>query len=430
MELIDTSINNLSNQNEDLTPTEGNKQQKIDLSQFFIEKNGQSQSLRESFIIYLLNIFSPFMAITIFLFFFLLALFCLLHLYLKIFLASFGFIISLILLFSFIHKIILVKDISNKKVLVKLVNYLCLTKKKFNIELENAHFYIKKVINTSDEGPDTISYKLFIINDYKNLVDIDLDENIIKNKQLKCIYTFDSLSLGKYGYQELDKVLNDFVGSSSDYKNPLLFDINIYLKEKKIKLDYWGLRKYVKFSDHLFIYYLKGYNMNCHLPCIDITFLFITGILNFNLFIGAMTMIAINLESKKYDVILKVVIIYFAINLFFYILYKFCKCLDKTLYRIDFFYSKNFDRIFIGLVKNTEANYINTFIFQINNINRFIYEKEGNNFNLKVLFKKNEIKQICTLKKQNQNELEGLLCLLNERLISNTNHSLNSYEQI
>ena len=38
MELIDTSINNLSNQNEDLTPTEGNKQQKIDLSQFFIEK--------------------------------------------------------------------------------------------------------------------------------------------------------------------------------------------------------------------------------------------------------------------------------------------------------------------------------------------------------------------------------------------------------
>ena len=170
--------------------------------------------------------------------------------------------------------------------------------------------------------------------------------------------------------------------------------------------------------------------MNCHLPCIDITFLFITGILNFNLFIGAMTMIAINLESKKYDVILKVVIIYFAINLFFYILYKFCKCLDKTLYRIDFFYSKNFDRIFIGLVKNTEANYINTFIFQINNINRFIYEKEENNFNLKVLFKNNEIKQICTLKKQNQNELEGLLCLLNERLISNTNHSLNSYEQI
>jgi len=238
MELIDTSINNLSNQNEDLTPTEGNKQQKIDLSQFFIEKNGQSQSLRETFIIYVSNIFSPVMAIMIFLLFFLLALFCLLHLYLKIFLASFGFIISLILLFSFIHKIILVKDISNKKVLVKLVNYLCLTKKKFNIELENAHFYIKKVINTSDEGPDTISYKLFIINDYKNLVDIDLDENIIKNKPLKCIYSFDNLSLGKYGYQGLDKVLNNFVGSSRDYKNPLLFDINTYLEEKKIKLEF------------------------------------------------------------------------------------------------------------------------------------------------------------------------------------------------
>ena len=74
-----------------------------------------------------------------------------------------------------------------------------------------------------------------------------------------------------------------------------------------------------------------------------------------------------------------------------YIIFKYC---FDNIYRIDCIYSKNFDRVFIGLVKYTKKKYINTFEYQMNNINRFILERGGNssqtNFNLKVVFKNKE----------------------------------------
>ena len=57
----------------------------------------------------------------------------------------------------------------------------------------------------------------------------------------------------------------------------------------------------------------------------------------------------------------------------------------------------------------------------MNNIDRFILERlSSENFNLKVIFKNNESQMICNINK-NQQELEGLAYLLNERLINNTN---------
>ena len=40
---------------------------------------------------------------------------------------------------------------------------------------------------------------------------------------------------GKYNKKQIIEVLNDYVGSSSDYKNPLLFDINTYIKDNNKK---------------------------------------------------------------------------------------------------------------------------------------------------------------------------------------------------
>ena len=121
-------------------------------------------------------------------------------------------------------------------------------------------------------------------------------------------------------------------------------------------------------------------------------------------------------------------------NIILYILYKKFKYYFDNIYRIDCIYSKNFDRVFIGLVKYTKTKYINTFEYQMNNISRFILEREGNssqtNFNLKVVFKNNESQQICTIKNQTQDILEGLAYLLNERLNINSNNNIDSYEQI
>jgi len=77
--------------------------------------------------------------------------------------------------------------------------------------------------------------------------------------------------------------------------------------------------------------------------------------------------------------------------------------------RIDFIYSKNFDRIFIGFVKYTYEKYVNTFEYQMDNIDKFIFEKRDNNnraLNLKVVFKNNEMQHICILKNKTQKDLE------------------------
>ena len=110
-------------------------------------------------------------------------------------------------------------------------------------------------------------------------------------------------------------------------------------------------------------------------------------------------------------------------NIILYLIYKCVKAKKENIYRIDIIYSKNFDRMFIGLVKYTKTSYVNIFEFQMNNINRFILENIGHdNYNLKVIFKNNDSHLICSIKKS-QEELEGLAFLLNERLINNINNT-------
>ena len=112
-------------------------------------------------------------------------------------------------------------------------------------------------------------------------------------------------------------------------------------------------------------------------------------------------------------------------NTILYIIYKCLKIRFEKIYRIDCIFSRNFDRIFIGLVKYTKTSYINTFEFQMNYIDQFILEKISNdNYNLKVVFKNKEKHLICNIKR-NQAQLEGLAYLLNERLINN-NDDLNT----
>ena len=141
-----------------------------------------------------------------------------------------------------------------------------------------------------------------------------------------------------------------------------------------------------------------------------------------------------SIEENNFIPLLIIIIVGIIIDLIIYFLYKCLKLKKENIYKIDFIYSKDFDRIFIGLVKYNQAKYVNTFEYQKNNINKFVYEREGNsnskNFNLKVEFKNNEIQQLCALKKQNQNELEGLICFLNGGFIANANNNFNSYQQI
>ena len=142
------------------------------------------------------------------------------------------------------------KDKSNNKAIIKILNFLGCSKKTIKIDLDNIHFYFKK-----DESydPDTSrtssSTKLFIINDYKNLKDIDLDTSNIKKEPAKFYYTYSDINRGKYGEKQLTDDLNNFIGSSENYENPLFFKIKEYMnKDEKIKY-YYSINQKYKLSD-------------------------------------------------------------------------------------------------------------------------------------------------------------------------------------
>jgi hypothetical protein len=423
----------VSDSNENETQTEQNKQHNGGVNQLLNEKNGQLSE--ETFIIKFFYLPIVLIASIISILLTLIAIFGEFNLWFRIFLPIFGVIFSLILLYIIVNKIILVKDSSNKKILIKVVNYLCLTKMKLNFDLENIHFYLESKDHVVDDERFTTE-RLFIINNYKNFVGIDLNENNIKQKPAKCFYSFKHPISGKYSYNQFEKLLNDFVGSSRDYKNPLLFDINTHIQEnKEVKLNYWQKQKYIKISDFFFSYYLKGYqNGYDNLTTIDTIFIYIIINFDFFLFFISVGLIIVSITEKFYIGLLIILLSDIIINLIFYSLYKCCKYCKENILRIDFIKSKNLNSIFIGVVKYNKTKYVNTFEFQKDNINKFIYEREGDsnstNFNLKVLFKNEESQQICTLKKQTQNELEGLICYLNGEFMNTTNPGPNSYEQI
>ena len=430
MEFMNTPMNDYSNKNENLIQTEQKKQQNVNITPFPKEKNGSFSG--ETFIIEF--IYKPIIIIgfIILIIFIILAILIELDIYGKILMPLSGFILLLIIMLIFPKKIVLEKDILNKKIILKRINYLCFTTMKLYFDLENTHFFVDSKLEISEESP-SLSYKLIIIKDY--LLDNSLNESNIKQKPVKYIYSFNNIAV-IYRIENFNKLLNNFVGSSRDYKNPLLFDINIYLKDTKIQLNYWQKGKYMKISDYFFTYYLKSFKYGCcDKPTYGLISILVALISDAFLFGILMVIISVNYKINNFFIVFIIVMaIIFVFDLFIYIIYKFLKFKNENILRIDFIYSKDFERIFIGLVQYTQTKYVNTFEFQKNNISKFFYKKEENNgvtyFNLKVEFKNNETQQICTLMKQSQDELEGLISFLNGEFIVHTNHSLNSYEQI
>ena len=395
-------------QNENLIQSEKNIQN-MNVSQFFIEKNFQSSKESNTFVIKfpLCNFLVYFLSIIILLVFIIPAMVIpRLDLSIKISFISSGVIFSLILMIFCVNKIILVKDIPNRKVLIKVINYLCFPKMKLNYDIENTHLYVMREISQSEDDINE-DVTLLIINDYKNLVGIDLDTTNIKQKPAKFFYSFKNVSTGKYNYTGFTQALKNFIGSSTIHENSLFFNNIEYLSET-------NLSNYIKFSDHFSTFHLKNpLKISCFGICFNIIALFVNLIT-----ISAAVALLVSKSAKTHIKIIG--IIFFPIgNILLYILYILYNCFDN-IFRIDCIYSKDFDRIFIGLVKYNKTKYINTFEYQINNISKFILERVGNsnatNYDLKVIFKNNETQRICTIKNKTHVELERLAYLLNEKL--------------
>ena len=209
---------------------------------------------------------------------------------------------------------------------------------------------------------------------FNNFEEIDLNTSSIKTNPVKLYYYFDRI--WRYNDTGVEKQLNAFVGNPN-YECPFQFNINkymsVWLSEEEKNIFYPSVndiynrrfyRQYLKFCDNFFSYYIER---------------------------------------------------------------PFSKLVGDIL-RIDFIYSQNFDVLFIGLVNNNEKSYKKTFEFNMSTIDIFVLQKIGyqdNGFNLKVIFKDKTDQLIYSLKKGTQEDLRGLVFLLNERLKGNGNNNNN-----
>lgn len=188
-----------------------------------------------------------------------------------------------------------------------------------------------------------------------------------------------------------------------------------FYNDKNKYINYEGkLSYYMRISEFFFTFWLE--RPNTRRSDFPVIYIFI----NFLVYI-LIPVIGIFLRDKIFFLYPTCVFLVFII--FNFIPFYLKKLYNKKIFRIDFIFSKNYDRIFIGLVRRNENSYKNTFLFHTKDIIKFELERYKNynkSFYLKILLKENNISQeIIFIKGKKINELEGLIYLLNENINSN-----------
>lgn len=260
------------------------------------------------------------------------------------------------------NKIVFSKNTQKNKFYIKRYNFINIPILYLEFSLGNYYIKISWESDIDKDGGNKKYYKIYLYNQFIDTSEINLDTTNIKNIPIKLIYIF-PISIKGYNKEgeKLENKLNNFI-CAKNFKNPFAIDMQSYA------ISYLNIEKnkrpssrvnHIKYSDYFF------------------TFFF-------------------NYSSEKH---------FGSVN---------------GVIRIDFIYSKNFDTIFIGVVKNGEKSYAKTFEFKMDNIDKFILQNFEYNtgFYLKVIFKDKQIQDIWPIENKNQFDLEGLIYLLNERLIN------------
>ena len=88
---------------------------------------------------------------------------------------------------------------------------------------------------------------------------------------------------------------------------------------------------------------------------------------------------------------------------------------NETFQRLDWIYTSDFDRIFLGVVGN-DMTYVNNFIFYMNSIDKFILEVRFGQHCLKAILKDRQNIEICRYKNKDIKELEAFINLINGQI--------------
>ena len=207
--------------------------------------------------------------------------------------------------------------------------------------------------------------------------------------------------------------LRKFLGINLEIKNPVIFNIYKYMGTSGINPTFsdYKLSRYMKFSNHFFTYFLK--EPCCYFgnkfPIIFVVFL----LLLYSILIFGIILFINIFNILGFFSFFIVIVLIQSIFIFF----SFYAIIKHSL-RIDIIYSNDFETIFIALLTPNGLFYKKKFIHNINSIERFIlenYKISKNKSILKVVYKDKTVKDIFIIN-ESQNDLEGLLFILNEKL--------------
>jgi len=315
-------------------------------------------------------------------------------------------------------KIKIVKDESNNKLYINHINKYCCVYKKYTYCLENIHFDLFEFKREDEDGNFAgYGFNLLFINDFKNPEEIDLNKSTINTIPAKIFYYFGNEIINKEDKIVLKNNLNNWINSPVDYNNPLnpIMNEHLYINKKNINI-------FIKLSEYFSIFYIKNpFTKNTN-DCMFFLYFFLPSLLAFS--------IAGFGFYYKFGDDTGLIVCFISISLFFIVLFVaflIIKIKNNAIIRIDCIYSKDFENMFIGLVKRNEKSYKNTFKLKMSNIKEFILENKDNDLKktvLKIVFNNGSIQDIYQLDDTYINELNGLIEHLNKRLNKDNTNSM------
>jgi hypothetical protein len=264
---------------------------------------------------------------------------------------SFPFLIIPLLLLE--NKIEITKSENNDEIIIISKKFGC-CEKRYHFPINNTAFEVRAdgYVMYCDKPTKTV--KIIIYN--KGLKEIDLDNSNIRNVPLKTIVIF----RGYVDCPELESKLSDFINEA--FKNKIFEELNKYVP--------------------------KFENNNTNMPIAKY-----------------------KINQKCFDQIIK-------LSDYYYVYYTYNYFLDSNdseiFQRIDWIFSKNFDSIFIGVVK--EDNYLKSEMYKINEIDKFVITINKNKYTFKVCLKDGRNEDICEFLKQDKQVLDSFIYLINGQI--------------
>ena len=198
------------------------------------------------------------------------------------------------------------------------------------------------------------------------------------------------------------------------------------MNKRQCDCNQYSFIKYIKINEHFFTYYNNDPLKNNYSECL---FKYTSITIHIILLSGVLSALIPGGYNLVYFYIFYECVFFYIISILIGLCI--CKCRNsKKCLRIDIIYSFNFDKLFIGISINDKKKYINTFELFIKEIDRFILKKNNINekgFHLNVLLKENIDRELCYIKDK-QEELEGLIYILNENIVDKIINNNNNVE--